>query len=211
MREEGLKNTETLQGWFTNRIIDFLKSKGRKPIVWNESLKSGVIEKSVLVQRWMDPKNYSSSFTKDGGKIINSDFYHYYCDYPYYMTPLEKTYNVDPILKGIAPVMQKHVIGVEVPLWTEYVCDFDKLCYMFFPRIAAVAEVGWSKKENLNCTDFEKRFRKITPLLNSIGIHPAKPEEWNPTPIQRLTGTVKFFSSRISVDIIKSSLNNGKK
>ena len=127
------------------------------------------------------------------------------------MTPLKKTYKFNPVLKGIAPVMQKHVIGVEAPLWTEYVCDFEKLCYMFFPRIAAVAEVGWSKEENLDSTEFEKRFRKITPLLKSMGINPAKPEEWNPTPIQRLTGTVKFFSSRVSLEIIKSSLTNSKK
>ena len=82
---------------------------------------------------------------------------------------------------------------------------------MFFPRIAAVAEVGWSKKGNLDCEDFEKRFKKITPILENIGIHPAKPEEWNPTPLQRLSGTVKFFSDKISIDLLKSSLSNSKK
>ncbi len=211
MQELGFENFAQLQGYFTKQVIEHLKSRGKTATVWNESLAGGKLPEGTTVQMWLDPKKLSVRHANRGGKVITSDFYHYYCDYPYHMTPLKKTYNFNPILKGIAPIMEKHVMGVEAPIWTEYVCDFDKLCYMFFPRIAAVAEVGWSKKANLSCRDFEKRFRKITPMLEEIGIHPAKPEEWNPTPIQRLTGTVKFFSDKISVDLIKSSLTNSKK
>ena len=210
-QELGFENFAQLQWHFTKQIIEHLEKHGKKATVWNESLAGGKLTDEATVQMWLDPKKHSVRHANRGGKVITSDFYHYYCDYPYHMTPLKKAYKFNPVLKGIAPVMQKHVIGVEAPLWTEYVCDFEKLCYMFFPRIAAVAEVGWSKEENLDSTEFEKRFRKITPLLKSMGINPAKPEEWNPTPIQRLTGTVKFFSDKISIDILKSSLSNSKK
>ena len=210
-QELGFDNFTQLQWHFTKQVIDHLNKHGKNAIVWNESLAGGKLTDEATVQMWLDPKKHSIRHVNRGGKVITTDFYHYYCDYPYHMTPLRKTYNFNPLLKGIAPVMEKYVIGVEAPLWTEYVCDFDKLCYMFFPRIAAVAEVGWSKKGNLDCEDFEKRFKKITPILESIGIHPAKPEEWNPTPLQRLSGTVKFFSDKISVDLLKSSLSNSKK
>ena len=192
MREEGLKNEEILQGWFTNKIIDFLKSKGRKPIVWNESLRSGVMENSVLIQRWMDKKKDSVTFANEGGRIINSDFYHYYCDYPYGMTPVLKTYNYDPIIKGIKN--SETVIGVEAPIWTEYINNFDYLCHMFFPRVTAVAETGWTEKENKDGSDFQRRFRIYSDLLREIGISPAPPEEWNPAPLNRLSKTVRFFS-----------------
>lgn len=192
MREEGLKNEEILQGWFTNKIIDFLKSKGRKPIVWNESLLSGVMENSVLIQRWMDKKKDSVTFANEGGRIINSDFYHYYCDYPYGMTPVLKTYNYDPIIKGIKN--SETVIGVEAPIWTEYINNFDYLCHMFFPRVTAVAETGWTEKENKDGSDFQRRFRIYSDLLREIGISPAPPEEWNPAPLNRLSKTVRFFS-----------------
>ena len=209
--ELGFENFAQLQWHFTKQIIEHLKKHGKTATVWNESLAGGKLTDDATVQMWLDPKKHSVRHANRGGKVITSDFYHYYCDYPYHMTPLRKTYNFNPILKGVAPIMEKYITGVEAPLWTEYVCDFDKLCYMFFPRIAAVAEVGWSKKEKLDCNSFEKRFRKITPILENIGIHPAKPEEWNPTPLQRLAGTLKFFSDKISVDIIKSSLSNSKK
>ncbi len=192
MREEGLKDEETLQGWFTNQIVEFLKFKGRKAIVWNESLRSGVVDSSVTVQMWMDRKKDSVAFANDGGKMINSDFYHYYCDYPYGMTPLSKTYNYNPIIKGIEN--PQNVIGVEAPIWTEYINNFDYLCYMFFPRVTAAAETAWTQNENKNLDDFMRRFKIYTNLLNEIGIIPASPEEWNPNPVGRITKTAKFLT-----------------
>lgn len=192
MREEGLKDEETLQGWFTNKIIEFLKSNGRKAIVWNESLRSGVVNNGILVQRWMDKKNLSAEFASNGGKIINSDFYHYYCDYPYGMTPLNKTYNYDPLIKNAKP---ESVIGVEAPIWTEYINNFDYLCHMFFPRVTAVAETAWTNSENKNASDFKRRFKVYSDFLQENGITAAKPDQWNPTPLEKFKQTTSFLAS----------------
>jgi len=191
IRENGLRNEEELQGWFTNRIVEFLESKGRKALVWNESLKSGLISNSVTVQQWMDRKNLSVDFANKGGKIIVSDFFHYYCDYPYSMTPLSKTYNFSPILKGIR--RPENIIGVEGALWTEYINNFDRLCYMAFPRYAAIAESGWTKEENKNLADFKNRFASYSKFLSGIGINSAPLEESCPSPAKRISKTVQFF------------------
>lgn len=192
MEKEGLRDEETLQGWFTNQVVEFLRSKGRKAIVWNESLKSGVVDGGVTVQMWMDKKKLSVDFANDGGRMINSDFFHYYCDYPYGMTPLIKTYNYNPVDKDIKD--KNTVAGVEAPIWTEYINNFEHLCYMFFPRVTAVAETGWTEAENKNAADFQRRFRIYSGILDEIGITPAPPEEWNPSLFDRLTKTLKFFS-----------------
>lgn len=189
MTSEGLKTEEELQGWFTNKIISFLSENGRKAVVWNESLKSGFVENAV-VQMWMDRKKDSVAFANKGGKVIVSDFFHYYCDYPYGMTPLNKTYNFDPILKGIS--RKNSVIGVEAPIWTEYINTFEHLCFMFFPRLTAVAETGWTEKQNKNAGDFCRRFEKYSDILSEIGITPAPSEEWNPSPLKKLK-TVSFL------------------
>jgi len=204
----GKDNYAALQADFTAKVIAYLKSKGKKVTVWNESLAGGNTDTDTTAQMWMDSKKHSVRHANRAGKVIVSDFYHYYCDYPYFMTPLEKTYNFNPILKGIAPVMQKHVIGVEVPIWTEYICDFDKLCYMFFPRFAAVAEIGWSNRERCNCRSFERRFKAVTPLLNKIGIKPAPPSHWNPTLTERLSGTIGFFKDKISITALTNSISS---
>ena len=192
MKKEGLKDEETLQGWFTNQVVEFLKTKGRKAVVWNESLKSGVVDGSVTVQMWMDKKKLSVDFANDGGRMINSDFIHYYCDYPYGMTPLIKTYNYNPVDKKIKD--KSSVIGVEAPIWTEYINSFEHLCHMFFPRVTAVAETGWTYETNKNAADFQRRFMAYSDILKKIGIIPAPPEEWNPSLFDRLTKTVSFFT-----------------
>ena len=191
IKNENLKDEEELQGWFVNRVVDFLKSKGRKAVVWNESLRSGIVDGSVTVQMWMDRKNLSVDFANNGGRMINSDFYHYYCDYPYGMTPLKKTYNYDPIHKNIKD--KNTVIGVEAPIWTEYINNFEHLCFMFFPRLTAVAETGWTNKENKNLADFRRRFAFYVDLLAQIGITPAPENEWNPAAFPRLAKTISFF------------------
>ena len=192
MCENGINSEEELQGWFTSRIVEFLASKGRKAVVWNESLKSGSLDKDVTVQMWMDPRKLSVDFANGGGKIINSDFYRYYCDYPYSMTPLVKTYNYNPVVKGIKS--KESVAGVESPIWTEYINNFDHLCHMCFPRFTAVAETGWTDEKNKNAADFQRRFKVYSAVLEEIGITPAPPEEWNPSVFDRVTKTVYFFT-----------------
>ncbi len=192
MKDEGLKTEEELQGWFTNRIVDFLKSKGRKAIVWNESLRSGIVDGSVTAQMWMDRKKHSVKFANEGGRIINSDFFHYYCDYPYSMTPLIKTYNYNPVDKKIRD--KSRVAGVEAPIWTEYINNFDYLCYMFFPRVTAVAETGWTENKNKNAADFQRRFGAYEKILDEIGIKSAPEEDWNPSVFDRVTKTLHFFT-----------------
>ena len=72
--------------------------------------------------------------------IIISPFFSYYLDYPHGMTPLKKTYNYQ-----IDSDIEENVIGLEAPLWTEHVLDVDRLEYMTYPRLLAVAERAWTQ------------------------------------------------------------------
>ncbi len=195
MKQLGLKNEEELQGWFTNKIVDFLEARGRKAIVWNESLRSGLVSKTAVAQMWMDPKKNSVKFANGGGRIIVSDFFSYYCDYPYAMTPLDKTYSFNATVKGIEN--PSSVYGVEAPLWTEFINSIERVGYMFFPRLAAVAETGWTKEENKNAADFRRRFRCYAAILSQIGITAAAPHEWNPSLLARATGTLSFMNNNV--------------
>ena len=127
--------------------------------------------------------------------MINSDFFHYYCDYPYGMTPLRKTYNYNPVDKNIKD--KNSVAGVEAPIWTEYINNFEHLCYMFFPRVTAVAETGWTENKNKDAKDFQRRFTVYSAFLREMGINPASPEEWNPSALPRLAKTLRFFGGNL--------------
>ena len=58
IKNEGLENEEQLQGYFANRIIEYLNKKGKKVFAWNETLYSGLVD-NVIISDWMD-KNHKS-------------------------------------------------------------------------------------------------------------------------------------------------------
>ena len=180
--DEGLKNEDELQGLFINRITKHLAQKGKKVITWNESLKGGNLDKSVTVQMWMDPSHLS---VKSQNKIINSDFFHYYADYPYSMTPLKKVYCYDPMVN-------ENVIGVDAPIWTEYIDNIKRMEYMCFPRFIAAAQTAWSKNKPPYAV-FKKETADLIPYFGTE--YAAKTEEWDPKAYKRLPGIISHFGS----------------
>lgn len=202
MQELGFADEEQLQGYMTCRIAEYLQKKGRKVICWNETLASDVLPDELIIQNWMDRKKQCTPFANKGGKLIYSDYYHYYTDYPYAMTPVRKTYNASPFAHDLFPAAHKNVVGVETPIWTEHVRDFNRLCYMTWPRFAAVSETGWTNTDNKDYKDFRRRMTALLPLLKETGIEAAPPAEWDPDPVSRLFGTLKFFSRTVNKEMI---------
>ncbi len=185
IKEEGLKDVEALQGYFTNRITQHLEAKGKRVFAWNESLNSGIAKNSLIICDWMDRSGKCEEYANNGNKIIAEDFYHYYLDYPYGMTPLKKTYGFSPYLEKLTDEGKKNVLGVETPIWTEYVEDFARMCYMCFPRLIACGESGWTREENKNYKSFRERVKAVEGKLLSIGVTMADESEWDPSPFIR--------------------------
>lgn len=206
IKENGLKDEEELQGYFVNKIIAHLKAKGKTALAWNESLKSGILDNSAIICDWMDGKHMSEDYANKGGKIIIEDFYHYYLDYPYGMTPLKKTYTYNPYLAKLNFEGRRNVLGVETPIWTEYVEDFERLCYMCFPRMIAVAERGWTSPKNADYASFKARLRNQREALEKIGINMAAEEEWDPVLAVRISDQLNRLKTVLSPESVKTFL-----
>lgn len=210
MKEENLENAEQLQGYFVLRIKDYVKKIGKKPIAWNESLNSDMLSKDVVVADWLDKNHKSEPFANDGGRIIIEDFFAYYLDYPYGMTPLKKTYTFNPYLKELNERGQKNVWGVESPIWTEFVEDFDRMSFMCFPRLMAVAETGWSKWEEKDYKSFKNRAEAYRGQLESIGIKMADKNKWDPILPKRATDLISHYKRFVTREMIDSLLHPEK-
>lgn len=206
IKAEGLKNEEELQGYFTNKMMDFLEAKGKKVLCWNESLNSGIVRNSAIICDWMDKKYKCDEYANAGGKIIAEDFYHYYLDYPYGMTPLKKTYGFSPILKKLNDEGKKNVLGVETPIWTEYVEDFDKMSYMCFPRMIACAETGWTREENKDYPSFRRRVGTYREMLELLGIKMADEKEWDPDFRTRSHDILERIKNMLTPEAIRITL-----
>ncbi|GKX30158.1 hypothetical protein SH1V18_26380 [Vallitalea longa] len=211
IKEENLNNEEELQGYFTNRIAEFLKEKGKRAVTWNESLKAGNLDDSVVVQHWMDPDKHQNTIKaiNDDRTMIISDFFHVYLDYPYGMTTLQKTYEFNPVFEGVKKDKVKNILGVEAPLWTEYVTNIEKIDYLTFPRLSALAEIGWTNESDRDYNDFIDRLKSLNDLLSKSGVRYATVTQANVKGLKAKIEVCKHFKQvnnifSIIIELIKS-------
>lgn len=177
MKENNLKDEEMLQGWFTNKISAYLKSKGRMMIGWNEILKSSNVDssdKNIVVQYWTPQRDKNAEkYVNSGGKMIMSNHQSFYFDMPYAMYPLQNTYNYRPEDFGVTKDNVSNVLGFEGELWTEWIRDVERLEFMAFPRIQAMAEVAWTPEKARDFKNFKARLDMQKPVLDKLGVNYA--------------------------------------
>lgn len=89
-------------------------------------------------------------------------------------TPLSKVYQFDPVVEEMSPEQEKHILGGQANLWTEFVPTVAQAQYMTYPRLAALAESVWSTKENKNWADFSLRVNAMFERYDAMGVNYAK-------------------------------------
>ena len=63
------------------------------------------------------------------------------------------------------------VIGAQSNIWTEKVVTTERLEYMVFPRLIALAEKAWTRNENLNYDCFLKRLANEYKYLDTRSLY----------------------------------------
>src|SRR4029450_1235280 len=81
------------------------------------------------------------------------------------------------------------VLGVEAPLWTETIVTENHIEFMVFPRLPAIAELGWSPWSTHNWDTFKVRLGAQGPRWTVMGIgfyrSPQVPWATAPPPANR--------------------------
>ena len=153
-----------LQSYVTARVQKFLNEHGRKIIGWDEVLE-GELAKGATVMSWRGTDGGIKASAMGFDVIMTPNTY---CYFDYYQSkdedkepfgiggflPWEKVYGYEP-LDGLNDNQQKHILGVQANLWTEYVATPEHLEYMLLPRMTALSEVQWCKPENKNPERFK--------------------------------------------------------
>jgi len=164
IRKLKLKDEHGLQSYFIQRIEKFVNSKGRSIIGWDEILEGGLAP-NATVMSWRGEaggiaaaqQNHDVIMTPGSGGLYIDAAQGKLADEPLGIggySPLQKTYSYNPPYATLTPEQQKHIIGVQANLWTEYIATETKVEYMLLPRLMAVSEVGWSPLANKNYADF---------------------------------------------------------
>jgi hexosaminidase len=146
---------------FIRQAAGAVAETGKIPVGWHEMGRSTELPAGTVGQYWSfrTPQDGAAeetlSFVRGGGAVIMSPADVAYLDIVYEEgdaigqdwadgpTDLRSSYEWDParIVPGLGDA---HILGVEAPLWTETIATIEEVEQMVFPRIAAIAEIGWS-------------------------------------------------------------------
>lgn len=198
IKEEGLKADskhsaeERLQSYVIQRMEKYLATKGKKIIGWDEILEGGLAP-SATVMSWRGEDGGIAAALMDHTVIMTPGGNGMYLDAyqgdskiePVTIggyTLLEKTYSYDPIPDTLVAMgKSNYILGVQGNTWSEYMYDEAKRDYMIFPRILAVAEIGWTNLDRKDYKDFERRIENAYVRLDghAINYHIPQPEQPN--------------------------------
>lgn len=166
--EEGLHDEHELQSYFISRIGNFLKSKGKKMIGWDEILEGG-LPSGATVQSWRGFDGASAA-ARAGHNAIVSPTSHAYFDYGLNDIDLKKVYEFNPIPDGLDEEEQKRILGGECNMWSERAPQ-SKVDSKDFPRLIAMSEVLWSGSEQKDFDEFRARLSPHYSMLDKLGVN----------------------------------------
>ena len=165
----------------TRRIQDFLATKGKKVIGWDEILE-GELSPGATVMSWRGTAGAKQA-SAQGFDAILTPTSHCYFDYLQSedrsseplgfggVVTLERIYSMDP-MEGIDPAAAQHILGVQANLWTEYISTPEHLEYMLLPRLLALSEVQWCPDGQRDLDRFLRVLREHEfPVLDQAGYH----------------------------------------
>lgn len=199
IREEGLKADknhsaeEKLQSYFVQRMEKYLSEKhGKKIIGWDEILEGGLAP-SATVMSWRGEEGGIAAANMGHEAIMTPGSGGMYIDQfqgdpkiePVSIggyDPLSKVYAYNPIPDTLVATGKANLIkGVQTNLWSEYMYNTDLLEYRAYPRVLALAEIGWTPLARKDYKDFERRLDNALVRLDELNInyHIPQPEQPN--------------------------------
>ena len=189
MADEHLNSVDELQSYMIHRIEKFLNDHGRKIIGWDEIIEGG-LSPTATVMSWRGEEGGIKAVKAGNQAIMTPGKYCYldaFQDAPNtqpmaiggYLT-LEKVYSFEPVPDSLSTKEAKLILGVQGNVWTEHIPTPEHYEYMIYPRILALAEIGWSPSEVKKWDNFHTRALQAVNILREQG--------YNPFPLEKEIG-----------------------
>lgn len=173
---------------FIERVEGIVRRHGKRVVGWGEIAPANLHE-STIVQQWR-PNVSPRQAVARGNKVILSPANRIYLDMKYdsttrlgltwaAITEIWDAYNWDPATL-FTDVPEDAILGVEGPLWSETVVTIQDFEYLAFPRLAAVAEIGWTVQGQRDWDGFRQRLGAQAPrwLALRINFHRSPRVPW---------------------------------
>ena len=173
----------TYQRLFTQRVFNFLASKGSRALGWDEILDGCPQDAMIMSWRGSAP---GAKAAEAGHDVVMTPTTHCYFDYQQVedtefepsrcggFIPIERVYALDPAPDTLSVAARQHILGTQANLWSEYMTTESMVEYQALPRMSALAEVQWTKPERKDYEAFKERLTRLTALFEHYGYTYAK-------------------------------------
>ena len=209
MRELGVKDEHELQSYFVQRIEKYLNQHGRRLIGWDEILEGGLAP-NATVMSWRGIQGAVTAAAANHDTVLSPAPTLYLDNRPVDwprpgrgpVVSVEDVYRFNPAPAELTDAQRAHILGVQANLWTEHVRTEDRAEYMFFPRAAALAEVGWSPAARIDWQSFSARLPDQLARYQSLGVGFARaPDLVAPKPGHRTSYELESCSRNILLSL----------
>ena len=166
MRQIGARTEMEMQSHLVARLEKHLAAHGKRLIGWDEILE-GPMPAEATVMSWRGIEGGLKA-AREGHDVVMSPSSDLYLDYLQTSSPdeppgrpatieMKQVYNFEPVPKDLEESQRHHILGLQANMWTEHTRTFARLQHNVFPRLAAVAETGWTPQARKDYADFLKR------------------------------------------------------
>lgn len=187
MKREGMTKVKEAERYFVHRMTDSITSLGKKMMGWDEIVDTKVDPSKSAVMWWRHDRvsSHLKKSIEQGYTTILCPRLPLYFDFIQHkdhkwgrtwggFCPLQDVYTFPDVLwkkENISEEQQKNILGLQANLWTERIHTEERLDFMTWPRLCAVAEAGWSNKSQKDYDSFTQRLDNELKLFDKMGIY----------------------------------------
>lgn len=161
---------------FIDKANQIIKGLNRIMVGWEEASAAENLSPDTLLQLWNDSYDIQSALDRNIHLILSPCSYTYLDHGNYRGQPdtykwcreqgitLERVYSFNPKNYSL-------VTGIEAPVWSELITSEAALDNRIWPRLAAVAEIAWSKQSDRQYDQFTQRLSSLKPMFDKWGVN----------------------------------------
>ncbi len=182
MRREGFTKLRQVEKYFIDRMSDTVRTLGKKIAGWDEMIGIDAPPQTTIFW-WRHNKpealqagnpvvlcprvpcyfDFINDKNHKWGRIWNGTF-----------GTLQGLYAFPDDMFALMGLPAEHladITGLQANMWTERVPYAQRLDYMMWPRLCALAESAWTPAANKDWAGFEQRMQRIYAMFDRLGIY----------------------------------------
>lgn len=183
-RRENLNDDKAVELYFMKRMADSVYKMGSKVLVWDEMAEAKLPNSETIIFWWRHDKpeliqkalanGYPTvlcprlplyfDFVQDSMHRVGRKWVKLY-------NPIDSVYQFDARSYAKSAPQEQLILGIQANLWTETAPNQQRLDYLMFPRIAALAEAAWTNSTQKDLIDFKERLKMHLPIYETQGIY----------------------------------------